>query len=298
MSDSLILSENLVDDIRFQYRRIRNQQMPFSTLPTVSVQGAFTNGGSNSGTVEDHQDDYELQDYFTGSKGAHALNFGARLRAYRDANYTNGGSNSSYVFASVANYLAGTPNQYSVTLIHNASGARDSFRCGALLSGRLEDKPALHVELWRCDGRCRIASTTRDDWAPRVSLAYALGKHGGRQQPKTVLRAGYGWFYQRFEVPNSFGSTQGTPYIIQAIHNNFVPLGSTEIPNQQTFIIQNPNFFQSQRAGYEFLRITERRGAHRILGRPALQGGERYAGRGGRGSATDQGDDVKCNVSL
>ncbi len=96
----------------------------------------------------------------------------------------------------------------------------------------------------------------KNDWAPRVSLAYALGKHGGSQQPKTVLRAGYGWFYQRFEVPNSFGSTQGTPYIIQAIHNNFVPLGSTEIPNQQTYIIQNPNFYQSQRAGHEFLRIS------------------------------------------
>src|ERR1700722_7689618 len=63
VSDSLVLKKNLIDDIRFQYRRIRNQEVPVSDLPTVSVQGTFTSGGNNSGTVEDHQDDFEFQDY-------------------------------------------------------------------------------------------------------------------------------------------------------------------------------------------------------------------------------------------
>jgi hypothetical protein len=76
-----------------------------------------------------------------------------------------------------------------------------------------------------------------------VGLAYALGEKSGKSQPKTVLRAGYGWFYQRFTVPNSTSSTQGTPYIIQAIHNNFVPVGSSEVPNQKGYTIQNPDFY-------------------------------------------------------
>ena len=242
VSDSLILSENLVDDLRFQYRRIRNQQLPLSTLPTVSVQGAFTNGGSNSGAVEDHQDDYELQDYFTGSKGAHALNFGARLRAYRDANYTSGGSNSAYVFNTTADYLAGTPNQYSVTLIHNYLARVLLFDAALFYQDDWKVSPRFTLSYglrWEMQNRIN----DKNDWAPRVSLAYAIGKHSGKQQPKTVLRAGYGWFYQRFEVPNSFGSTQGTPYIIQAIHNNFVPAGSAQTPNQQTYILQNPDFY-------------------------------------------------------
>jgi hypothetical protein len=109
-SDSLVLTNNLVDDIRFQYRRIRNQQVPISNTPTITVQGDFTTGGSNSGTVEDHQDDYELQNYFAASKGAHSLNFGTRLRAYRDANFTSGGSNSAYIFDNLADYVAGTPS--------------------------------------------------------------------------------------------------------------------------------------------------------------------------------------------
>ena len=60
----------------------------------------------------------------------------------------------------------------------------------------------------------------KSDWAPRLSFAYALGHGDSKQPPKTVLRAGYGWFYQRFTVPNSFGSNAGTPYVIQAIHQN------------------------------------------------------------------------------
>jgi hypothetical protein len=77
----------------------------------------------------------------------------------------------------------------------------------------------------------------KDDWAPRLSLAYALGKQGANHRPKTVLRAGYGWFYQRFTVPNSFSSTQGAPYLIQAIHNNFVPLGSSEVAKEQGYTL-------------------------------------------------------------
>ena len=65
----------------------------------------------------------------------------------------------------------------------------------------------------------------KNDWAPRLSLAYALG--GGKgTQPKTVLRAGYGWFYQRFTVANGFGAS--VPYVVNTIHEN----GS----NEQQFI--------------------------------------------------------------
>jgi hypothetical protein len=242
VTDSMVLSKSLVDDIRFQYRRIRNLQSPLSDTPMVTVQGAFTTGGSNSGTVEDHQDDYELQNYFAAAKGAHSLNFGTRLRAYRDTNYTNAGANSAYIFDTTADYLAGTPQQYTVTLI-NKSVAR----------AILFDAALFYQDDWKVSPRFTFSYGVRweaqnyindkNDWAPRISMAYALGKQKGSRPPKTVVRAGYGWFYQRFSVPNSFGSTQGTPYIIQAIHNNFVPPGSSQTPNQQGFTIVNPNFY-------------------------------------------------------
>jgi hypothetical protein len=244
VSDSLVLTKNLVDDIRFQYRRIRNQQFSQSGLPAVTVQGAATFGGNNSGTAEDHQDDYELQNYFAGSKGRHSLNFGTRMRAYRDANYTNSGSNGAYTFDGIANYLAGTPQQYTYTKI-NVGVARAILFDAALFyqdDWKLSPRFTLSYGV-RWESQNRI--NDKDDWAPRLTLAYGLGKRGANKQPKTVLRAGYGWFYQRFTVPNTLSSTQGAPYIIQAIHNNFVPLGSTEIPNQQGFTINNPNFYNA-----------------------------------------------------
>ncbi len=72
------------------------------------------------------------------------------------------------------------------------------------------------------------------DWGPRFSLAWAPG-HMGKTPPKTVVRAGYGWFYDRFTVPTSFNSFSGTPYIMQAIHQNGI--------NQQSYVINNPGFY-------------------------------------------------------
>ena len=80
-------------------------------------------------------------------------------------------------------------------------------------------------------------------------FAYALDKGGASKQPKTILRAGYGWFYQRFTVPNGTG---GTPYLIQAIHNNFVPLGSSQVPNERGITVVNPNFYNPNQAVTSF----------------------------------------------
>jgi uncharacterized membrane protein YgcG len=38
------------------------------------------------------------------------------------------------------------------------------------------------------------------DWAPRFAFAYALDGHKNKKQAKTVLRGGYGFFYDRFQT--------------------------------------------------------------------------------------------------
>ena len=101
VSDTQMLSANTVNETRFQYIRARDNQIAQNTDPTVTVQGAFTGGGSNAGVVRDNQDRFELENYTTEAKGAHAIEFGGRLRLTRDANYSTSGFNGNYIYSSL-----------------------------------------------------------------------------------------------------------------------------------------------------------------------------------------------------
>ena len=233
IGDSMLVNERLVNDLHFQWRRMRNQQTAAFSTPTVTVQGAFTTGGNSSAVVEDHQDDYELQDRSTATAGNHTLRFGDDLRIYRDANYSTSGSNGTYLYSSLAQYLAAPapmPTLYSVTHITNPLVRAVVFDGSMYVQDDWKLNPNFVLGLGlRYEGQNWIDD--HDDWAPRISFAWSP-RHTGTAPATTVLRAGYGWFYNRFTVPNSFSNSAGAPYIIETLHDNLI--------NQQSYVINNP----------------------------------------------------------
>jgi Carboxypeptidase regulatory-like domain len=240
VADAVVINSHLLNETRFQWRRIRNEETPSYFTPTVTLQGAFTTGGSNAGVVQDHQDLFELQNYSTLSAGTHTLRFGTRLRTDRDANYSTSGANGNYLFESSSQYLAKTPTQYQATVITNPLARLLLFDGALFVQDDWRSKPNFTLSSGlRFEAQNHIHDHA--DWAPRLALAWAPG-HVGKTQPKTVLRAGYGWFYNRFTVPNSLSpttgipsSTTGTPYLIQALHQNGI--------NQQNYVVVNPTFY-------------------------------------------------------
>jgi hypothetical protein len=233
ISDTVVVNSHLINETHFQWRRIRNDQIASFNTPTLTVQGSFIDGGNNSGHVNDHQDVFELQNYSTATAGKHTLRFGTRLRAYRDVNESTSGANGNYIFQSVSQYTAGTPAQYQSTLVNNPSARVLLFDASLFYQDDWRVRPNFTLSYGlRYEGQNRIHDHA--DFGPRLALAWAPG-HLGNKPPKTIFRAGYGWFYDRFTVPSFFNSATGTPYIIQAIHQNGI--------NQQSFIVNNPSFY-------------------------------------------------------
>jgi hypothetical protein len=245
-SDTQVLSKSIVNDTRFRYRRIRNLQNAVNSTPSINVQGVLSTGGDGSQTVQDHQNQYEFQDYATASHGNHAIHFGTRLRADNDVNLSLSGTNGSYTFTSLGQYitalhnaalgLPATASQYSVTVV-NRPTARATIFDAALY---YQDDWKINQKLTFGYGlRYEAQNFIRDkmDFGPRFSVAYAIG--GGKTPPKTVVRAGYGWFFSRFLTGGSFASASGTPYVINAIHQNNPFLGT---PNQNGYTANNPSF--------------------------------------------------------
>jgi hypothetical protein len=62
------------------------------------------------------------------------------------------------------------------------------------------------------------------DWAPRIGMAWAPGG-GGQKQPKTVVRAGFGMFYDRFDLFNTLTARR---------YNGVL---------ERQYVIANPDFF-------------------------------------------------------
>jgi hypothetical protein len=219
LSDAYVINDHIVNETRFQFERTNTNITPSSTDRTISVTGDFTGGGNGGQLNKDHTTHLELQNLTTWTVGTQAIKFGTRLRDARDANFSNAGFNGSFNFAGpddyagLANALAsGETYQEYITAEGNNGPISASYVTGHESAvANMFDAALFFQDDWKVNQRLTLSGGLRwesqnhvpdhSDWAPRFALAYALDGSKGAP-PKTVLRAGWGFFYDRFSLGN------------------------------------------------------------------------------------------------
>ncbi|HTV05803.1 MAG TPA: carboxypeptidase regulatory-like domain-containing protein [Acidobacteriaceae bacterium] len=227
ISETAILSNTVINDTRFEFRRDVSSQTPSTVTPQVQVSGLETFGGNADQFITDHTLYYELQNNTAIAAKSHSINFGGRLRVTRDANTSNANFNGTFTFGgnncssgqtgctpttaaeNYGNTIYGVGTGQTWTEIQANGGGPSQLTLvygNPKIVSSMADVGLYYQDDWgvrpnftfsyglRWESQSGIYD--KSDWAPRFELSWGLARPG--KQAKTVLRAGYGIFYDRF----------------------------------------------------------------------------------------------------
>jgi hypothetical protein len=253
-----------VNETRFQYFRHSIQQDANTIAPEIQVLGAFNGGGALMSHGLDTQNNLELQNYTTILHGVHSWRFGVRLRGQSIDSLDPSNFNGTFTFAGELAPELNAVNQaildnngqpiltqissievYRRTLLFQQLGYRPT-EIRALGGGASQftmnaGNPSLSVHQF--DGgffagddwharpnltlnfglRYELQTNIHDarDIAPRVAVAWSPGS----KSSKTVIRGGFGMFYDRFALTNVLTAQR---------YNGLV---------QQQYVVTDPDFY-------------------------------------------------------
>jgi hypothetical protein len=240
LTETAVLGARAVNETRFQYMRQRTNQTGDNSQPTITVLAAFTGGGISTGPDITNHDHYEINNMTSVTMGKHLVKFGGRVRNLTLWDSSEQNYNGAFTFTSVDGYrltLQGLASGLTPDQIRAQGGGASQF---SLITGNpvatfnQYDVGLFVQDDWRVRPNLSLSGGLRYetqnqigdhlDFAPRFGLAWGLD-HGKSGQPKTVLRAGAGVFYDRFS----------SNLTLQARRLNGI--------TQQQYLVPDPDFF-------------------------------------------------------
>ena len=262
VTETSLVNIHLVNETRFQFMRSTTSMTGGSDDPALIVDGAFSGGGAQVGNSGSSANHWEVTNTSTLTHGTHTFKWGGRLRQGFDSSTAMTNFGGTYMFVGGpgpeldANNRAipGTSIEltglevYQRTLMFQQQGLGDA-QIRALGGGAYEfsigaGTPTTSVSLtdiglfanddWKARPNLTFSYGLRyeaqtnigdyGDFSPRVGLAWGIDGRGNKAA-KTILRSGFGIFYNR--VPDSLQ--------LNALRYNGV--------TQQSYVIFNPSFF-------------------------------------------------------
>ncbi|WP_419804264.1 carboxypeptidase regulatory-like domain-containing protein [Terriglobus sp.] len=225
LSDTQIFSPKVINETRFEFERNQYKQLPVSTAPTLTVVGYFTGGGSSAGVQTFTSDHIEVQNYTSIQLQKNFIRAGFRTRTDRRAQFTDSNANGTFSYKSIADYLNNAPFQFAVTTYANQKVSGQTTDVGLYAEDDWKVKPNLTLTYGlRFEAQGGINSS--HDLAPRLSVNYGIPHAGGN--PVTVLRFGYGIFFDRFGVGDIIrtiqqNGTNATQQLFRGAANQTLP---------------------------------------------------------------------------
>ena len=227
IQDTAVLTPRISNEARFRLSTDYDESVPRTSSPQIAVRDAFTSGGStNSGSGRDTEFEFGSLLMFTGEQVSVKTGFDGSYQKERTESRDN--FNGTFTFASLEDYVAQRPLQYSVNQgdplletnqFEGAAFIQTDFRVSSRMTMGFGVRYSAQTNL-----------SDFNNFDPRFGFAYHFGG-------TTVLRAGSGIFHQ------------SVPIFLLQDQLRF------DGQRQRTLIIRNPSYPDPELEGEQEVRL-------------------------------------------